>query len=254
MRINLLGTVELLDDRTSVPIGSRKRRLLLAALARRVCTSVSVVDLVDVIWGQSPPRSAACNLRTYLFDLRRVLGARSIVRTGSGYRLQFDTADIDLNAFDRAAGRGDTALSAGNPRLARRELARALKLWRGDPFADLGEVAAFTGDVQRLRERRLRVLEQRIEADLQLGAAADVVAELTELVAEHPYHERFRGQLMLALYRSGRQANALEVFRAARATLHDELGIEPGSELQATHRSVLNQDHRIGWSTPLCRL
>src|SRR3712207_5997446 len=149
MRINLLGPVELLDGSTPVPIGSRKRRVVLAALARRACTTVSVAELVDVLWGHSPPPSAACNLRTYVSGLRRVLGDRHIARTPSGYRPQVDAADIDVNMFDALAGRGEAALDAGNPHLARRELSTALALWRGDPFADLGDVAAFTGDVHR---------------------------------------------------------------------------------------------------------
>jgi DNA-binding SARP family transcriptional activator len=240
MRINLLGTVELLDGGTSVPIGSRKRRMVFAALARRAGTTVSFADLVDAIWSDAPPRSAACNLRTYVSDLRRLVGERHIVRDGSGYRLLADVADIDVTAFIGLAERGDAALSAGDVGLARRELSTALDLWRGEPFADLGDVTAFAGTAQRLRERHLRVLEQRIDIDLRLNRAGALVAELTELVAEHPYHERFCHQLMLALHRCGRQADALRAFQAASAVLREDLGVEPGTELQTTHWNLLN--------------
>lgn len=241
MRINLLGPVEVVVDARSAPIGSLKRRVVLAALARRAGAAVSVAELVDVVWDGAPPRSAAANLRAYLSGLRALLGPQRILRTRFGYRLVVDAGDVDVNRFVRAADRGDAAAGGHDFGLARRELSTALDLWRGEPFAGLGEVAAFTAESRWLQERRLRVLEQRIDVDLQLGRAADLVAELTGLVVEHPYHERFSGRLMLALFRCGRQADALEVFQATRSVLREDLGIEPGVELRTTHRHVLSQ-------------
>ena len=236
----LLGPLEARDDGARIELGPRKQRAVLALLLLNANHVVSTERLIDDLWGEAPPETARSALQVYIAGLRKALGpdGASLRTVAPGYVLEVEPGALDLARFEalRAAARA----SADDPEKAAL-LHEALGLWRGRPFADL-ESDLFAPDAaRRLEELGLAVLEERIDADLALGRHATVVGELDGLVAEHPYRERFRGQLMLALYRSGRQADALAAYRAARDALI-ELGLEPGPELKALERAMLEQD------------
>ena len=168
-----------------------------------------------------------------------------LVTRGGGYALDVGADDVDAARFERLAAEGREALERGDYRGAAETLREALGLWRGPPLADFAYESFAQNEIARLEEQRLVALEDRVEADLALGRHAALVSELETLVAEHPTRERLRGQLMLALYRAGRQSEALESYRDARRTLDEQLGLEPGPELQQLERAILNQDPAI---------
>ena len=236
MEFRILGPLEVRDGERVLPLGGARRRAVLALLLLEANRVVSVERLVDGVWGDAPPASAQPSLHNQLGRLRQELGDR-IVTQPPGYLLRVEDGELDLDRFLRLVEDAQGA----EPAVAAKRLAGALALWRGPPLADLaddpvGRAAA------HLEELRLAALEERIEADLELGRHAALVAELEELVARQPFRERPRRQLMVALYRSGRQADALESYTQARRTFVDELGTEPGRELQEIHRAVLNRD------------
>lgn len=211
---------------------------------------VSTDRLIDAHWGAEPPKTAAKSLQVLISQLRRLLeperkpGASGnvLVTRLPGYVLHLDPDQLDLDRFRRLAEEGRAALGAGDPEGAAAKLGDALALWRGDPLADLTHASFAQREISRLEEMRLAALEARIEADLERGCHAEVIGELEHLVAREPLRERPRGQLMLALYRAGRQADALEVYREGRRALIEELGMEPGKSLQDLHASLLDQD------------
>ena len=236
MEFRILGPLEVRDGERVLPLGGARRRAVLALLLLDANRVVSVDQLVDGVWGDAPPPSALPSLHNHLGRLRQELGERLVTRS-PGYVLRVDGDELDLARFLRLVDEAQGAEAA----VAAERLAEALALWRGPPLADLaddpvGRAAA------HLEELRLAALEDRIEADLALGRHATLVAELEELVAREPYRERPRRQLMVALYRSGRQADALQSYTEARRTFVDELGTEPPRELQEAHRAVLNRD------------
>ena len=236
MEFRILGPLEVRDGERVLPLGGVKRRAVLAVLLLDANRVVSVEGLVDRVWGDSPPPSALASLQNHLGRLRREFGDR-LVRQPPGYLLRVADGERDLDRFQRLV---DDARGA-EPAVAAQRLAEALALWRGPPLADLaGEPAA--GAAAPLEDLRLAAVEERIEADLALGGHAAVVPELEELVAREPYRERLRGQLIVALYRSGRQADALEAYARARRAFVDELGTEPSRPLQELQRAVLNRD------------
>ncbi|MEZ0074663.1 BTAD domain-containing putative transcriptional regulator [Planotetraspora sp. GP83] len=247
MRFRVLGTLEVRSDsHRLVRLGAAKQRALLAVLLLNVNRPVSADRLVDALWPQRPPRTAAVALRTYVSTLRQVLGLAD--RTGppllstvpSGYQLRVSTADLDLLTFEELAAQGQQALTDGQPLLAAERLRRALALWRGRPFEDVALDPRLGVELIRLEERRLAAQETWIESQLALGHHGDVLAELGALVAEQPLRERLQAHWMLALYRSGRQAEALRAYRDLRRHLVQELGIEPSPPLQRLHRQILN--------------
>ncbi|MET0414857.1 MAG: BTAD domain-containing putative transcriptional regulator, partial [Actinoplanes sp.] len=243
LRLLLLGPVDACRDGEPLPIGSPKRRLLLAVLAMRAGHVTSTAELVDALWTGSPPASATENLRSYIHDLRRVLGAGVIAGHGRpGYTLDVPADALDLTGFLRLADQGEAMLAAGDAAGAGEVLRRALGLWRGPAYEGLEHVPALQAHAAELEERRLGTLDRRFEADLRAGAGGDLVAELTALVGRHPYRERFHGHLMTALYRDGRQADALTAFRAAREMLVEDLGVEPGPDLLRLHAAILRGD------------
>ena len=211
--------------------------------------SVSTDRLIDALWGERPPETAGKALQVYVSQLRKALGSengsRMLVTRPPGYALEVSDDALDVHVFDRLCGEGHDALAAGDAATAGQRLREALALWHGTPLADLRYEAFAQPHAARLEEQRLGALEDRIDADLALGRHAALVGELEELVGEHALRERLRCQLMLALYRSGRQADALAAFAAARRTLVDELGIEPGRELRELHGAVLRQDEGL---------
>ncbi|WP_327586789.1 winged helix-turn-helix domain-containing protein [Nonomuraea sp. NBC_00507] len=242
MRLGVLGPLALSVEGEGVPLRSAKQRMLLATLAANSGRSVSGRHLMETLW-DSPPVSAGENLRLYLYYLRRALGDRDrIIREPAGYRLVVRPGEVDVEEFDGLVREADLDLADGRLAEASAAYGRALVLWRGPAYGDLAELPLVRQSVLRLDAARLWATEQRITADLGLGRHADLVAELTALVAIHPLRERLRTHLMLALHRSGRRADALGVYREGRRSLVRELGLEPGPELRALHESILRED------------
>jgi DNA-binding SARP family transcriptional activator len=250
VEFRILGPLDVRDDDRPVPITGAKERALLAMLLLHANEAVSTDRLVDALWGEAPPPTARKSLQVRVTTLRRALPEDVLVTLGEGYALRVDRDQLDLHRFERLVARGGEALEGGDPRHAASTLREALALWRGPALADFlyepfAEVA-----IVRLEELRLAALELRIDADAAVGADAQLVAELKALVAEHPLRERLRAQLMLALYRHGRQAEALEVYRETRETLTSELGIEPGPALRELHAAILRQEVTLTPAVP----
>ncbi len=242
MPFRILGPIEVSLDDGPAALGAPKQRGLLALLLVNRGRVVTAEQLIDGLWGESPPASALQSLQVYVHGLRRALGAERIETAGRGYRAVVTEDELDLVRFERTLERGRAALAAGRPDDAVEELRRALALWRGPPLADLPEETRRAAEADRLEELRLTALELRFEAELACGGHDAVVAELEMLTAEHPYRERFLEQRVLALYRCGRQAEALEVYRNARRAFSEELGLEPSPALQELERAILRQD------------
>ncbi|HET7182144.1 MAG TPA: BTAD domain-containing putative transcriptional regulator [Candidatus Limnocylindrales bacterium] len=243
IRIRLLGPVELVIDGRDVPLGGPRQRSLLALLAVAAGQVVAADALVEEIWAGAPTDGADTTLRSYVSRLRRSLGgAANIERTDRGYVLHAPPDAVDVLEFERLVREGGDLLARGAPRRAQERLAEGLGLWRGRPFGDVGGEGTLGSAAERLEERRLLAIEQRIEADLAVGRPSELVDELEGLVREHPFRERLWQQLMLALYRAGRQADALAAYHRARTALDEQLGIEPGEELQALEQAILRQD------------
>jgi DNA-binding SARP family transcriptional activator len=237
----ILGPLEVVDAGSPLPLGGPKQRSLLALLLLHANEVVSTDDLIDRLWGERPPATAAKVLQVQVWRLRKVLGDRALVTRSPGYVLRVDSDDFDLARFERLVG----AARGREPAIVAGELRDALALWRGPPLADLAYEAGVAAEIARLDELRVVAIEERIEADLALSRHAELVSELETLVAAHPLREGLRGQLMLALYRSGRQAEALEVYRRGRALLVEELGLEPSPPLQELERAILAQDPEL---------
>jgi DNA-binding SARP family transcriptional activator/glutamine cyclotransferase len=237
MEFHILGPLEVVDQGRLVKLGGSKQRSLLAFLLLHPNQVVSRDRLIDELWAGQPPDTAATAIQVYVSQLRKALGPDVIVTQAPGYLIRLHDAELDLERFERWVAEAQRSSSVEASEL----LSEALGLWRGTPLAELD--APFARDASlRLDEQRLAALEQRIDADLALGRHAQLVLELEGLVRGHPLRERLRGQLMLALYRCGRQADALEVYRSGRRLLDEELGLEPDDELQRLERAILNHD------------
>ena len=207
---------------------------------------VSTDALIDGLWGERPPASAAKSIQIYVSQLRKVIGNSALVTRPPGYALRLEHGELDLHRFEHLLDEGKDALAAGHAAEAETTLRDALSLWRGSPLADFAHEPFAQPEIARLEELRLSALEERIEADLALAHHADLIGELEALVAQHPLRERLRGQLMLALYRCGRQAEALELYQHTRRLLRDELGLEPNPTLQDLEQAILRQDPSLG--------
>jgi len=242
LSFRILGPFEVIERERSLGLGGPKQRALLAVLLLHRCEAVSTDRLIDELWGERAPATAAKTVQVYVSNLRKALGDGLLVTRGHGYMLQTEPGQVDLDRFEMLVAEGRRALQAGDPRGASDRLREALGLWRGPPLADFAYAPFARGETVRLEEARLAALEDRIDADLALGEHAALVGELESLVREHPLRERLQAQLMLALYRSGRQADALERYRQARCELVDGLGIEPGPALQELERAILAHD------------
>ncbi len=239
MEIRILGPLEVSVGGSDVVLARPKQRALLACLLLRANQVVSTDELVQALWGERPPDTANTALQGHVSALRKLLGAEAIATRRPGYVLELAPEETDLGRFEALLG---VARGADDPGFRAQTLRDALALFRGEPLADF-RYEEFAGDeARRLDEVRLAVLEDRIEADLEVGLHNDVVPELERLVAVHPLHERLREQLMLALYRSGRQADALQVYQSGRRHLDEHLGIEPGPAVRELERRILNQD------------
>ena len=238
----VLGPLEVLVGGLPARLGGPRQRALLAVLLVHANEVVPVARLVDEVWGEDPPVTAENVLQTYVSQLRKVLGRDAIATRGRGYVAVVAEGRLDLRVFERRAGAGARALGDGRLDVAAMEFRSALELWRGPALADLADEPCARTVAARLDELRVVALERAIDADLACGRDAELVAELEALTAQHPLHERFRAQQMVALYRCGRQADALEAFQRARRTLVTELGIEPGAALRDVQRAILEQD------------
>jgi ABC-type transport system substrate-binding protein/DNA-binding SARP family transcriptional activator/streptogramin lyase len=242
MDYRLLGTVEVSDAGRAIPLGRGKVRALLALLLLHAGEPVSTDRLVEALWGERAPASAANSVHVYVSQLRKALGDARVVTRAGGYSLELDGDGLDCLRFEQLAAEGRTRRASGDAAGAAAILGEALALWRGPALADVAYEPFAAGESARLEEARLAALEERIDAELELGADGALVPELEALVREHPLRERARGQLMLALYRAGRQADALAAYREGRALLVGELGLEPGPALRDLEQAMLRQD------------
>ena len=242
MNFAVLGALAVQRDGEDLPLGGPKQRALLAILLLNANTAVSRDRLIDAIWGERPPPTAAHTLDNYISRLRKTLGDGRVSRRAPGYVLQVMPDELDLDRFDQLLVRGREHLAAGDPGQAECDFRAALALWRGPALADLRFQPFAVADADRLEELRLHALEYRIEADLAIGAGSELVPELEALVREHPFRERPLGAMMVALYRAGRQAEALAAYQTGRRRFAEELGLEPGSELADLQRKILEHD------------
>ena len=241
--IGLLGPIRVLRDGAPVEIGGSRAETLLALLALRAGSPVSADSLIEELWAGEPPDGATTTLRSYVSRLRAALGdAGPIDRVSAGYVLDLPVDRVDIARFDALVREGDALLERRSHRRAAEAFRSALGLWRGRPFAGLAEDGSFQAEIVRLEELRLHALESRIEADLELGRAAEIVDELEALLAEHPFRERLWRHLMLALYQAGRQADALAAYHRARTSLDEQLGLEPGEDLRELEAAILRQE------------
>ena len=257
MRFGILGPLQVIaDDGRELALGGRMPRAVLALLLLHANEVVSSDQLVEALWAGAPPASGAKGLHVHVSRLRRALAAghsdpdgERLVTTAGGYVLRVEPEELDVQRCERLAGEA-RSLVAGRPEQALAALSGALELWRGDVLADFQYDAFAQGEIARLGELRAALLEERIAVEMLLGREAQVLGELERLVRDYPYRERLRGQLMVALYRTGRQAEALAAYRAARSALVDELGIEPSVELRQLHEAILAQDRALLQTDP----
>ena len=242
MEFRILGPLEVHVGERVLPLSGVRQRTVLAILLLRAGEVVSSDRLIDGLWGERPPPSGIDALQVCVWRLRKMLPEGTVVTEGRGYRLAVAGEQIDAGRFERLAGEGRAALAKGDPERSARLLREALDLWSGPALADFAYEPFAQGEIARLEELRVLTVEERLEADLACGRAAELVGELEALVGAHPLRERLRGQLMRALYRSGRQAEALGAYQDARRALVDELGIEPSPALRDLERAILAQD------------
>lgn len=239
MEFRILGPLEVVEHGTPISLGGARQRAVLALLLTRPNEVVSTDRLIDELWGTEPPRTAANTLQYYVSQLRKLLGADRIATRPPGYSILIERGELDLERFESLLQQGDAD-----------SLHEALALWRGPALADFAYEPFAREEIVRLEELRLVAVEKRIDADLEGGRHAELVGELEKLIAQHPLRERLRGQLMLALYRAGRQADALAAYQTARSALVEELGIEPGPALQELERAILRQDPSLEAARP----
>jgi DNA-binding SARP family transcriptional activator len=244
LEFRILGPLEVLVDDLPLVIGSKRQRAVLAALLLEARRVVPTDQLVNDIWGEQPPKTAATSLHNLVSQLRKQLGAETLVTQAPGYLLRVRADQIDAHRFEQMLKSARLAAPGDRSEL----LQRALALWRGPPLAEFAFDDFAQAEIRHLEELRLVALEARIDSDLELGRHGDVVGELEALVAQTPLRETFRRQLMLALYRSGRQAEALDVYQDARRRFVEELGIEPGPELKRLQTEILR--HEAGLAAP----
>jgi DNA-binding SARP family transcriptional activator len=238
LEFRILGPLEAVVDGRPLALGGAKQRALLALLLLEAGRVVSTDRLIDALWAGQPPATAVASLQNFVSQLRKELGAETIETRAPGYAIRLEAGQLDLARVRRLV---DEA-RASDPTRRARLLGEALALWRGDPLAELAYESFAQGEIERLAELRLALIEERNEAEFALGRHAELVGDLDALVREHPLRERLRGQLMLALYRSGRQADALAVYRSGREVLVETLGLEPSQLLQQLHASILRQE------------
>jgi DNA-binding SARP family transcriptional activator len=257
IEFRILGPLEAERGGALLALGGHKQRAVLAVLLLHHGEVVSSDRLADEVWGEEQPATVAHTLQVYVSNLRKVLGEgapkgerQHLATRPPGYLLQLEPDELDLFRFERLVAEGRDALATGDARTAADRLRAALGLWRGPALADFTYEPFAQSAIARLEELRLAALEDRIDAELALGRHGDLVGELEALIAESPLRERPRGQLMLALYRAGRQAEALDAYQAARRALVEELGIDPSPALQRLEKAILVQDAGLELEPP----
>ncbi|WP_186762721.1 AfsR/SARP family transcriptional regulator [Lentzea tibetensis] len=238
MEFRVLGPLEVRDRGTAVPVGGSRQRAVLAALLLRAGETASISYLADTVW-DTPPATPASNLRTYVSGLRQCLGAERVATRPGGYALVVAPDELDLSEFTALSAAGDEALRSGDLPAAAATYGRALNLWRGNALEGQPVGAGLRAELTRLNERRLVVVERRVDVRLELGLHADLVGELRKLVADHPLREQLWGQLMVALHRSGMRAEALRTYQEVYRLLAAELSVRPGQELRDLHAKLL---------------
>ncbi len=254
MQIRVLGPVEVEVNGRPVQLGGPKQRSLLSLLALNANSTVSVDRLIEGLWGEAQPASAAKMVQLYVSQLRKLLGeddGTEIITHGRGYELRTDRDVVDAKRFERLVAEASRGRGNGG---AGEAASGALALWRGPPLADLLDEPFAAAEARRLQELHLAALELSIESDLEAGGHVELVGRLETLVAEHPLSERLQALRMLALYRAGRQAEALEAYRSARTALVEAIGVEPGPELRRLHEAILRQDPALEVVVPGGRL
>jgi len=246
MQFSILGPLDVRVDGCAVALGGVMPRGLLVVLLLHANEAVSAERLALALWGEEAPAGAVKTVQVHVSRLRRALGDPDlVVTTPAGYWLRVRPGELDAEHFDRRVADGRRALADSHAEQAGSMLREALGLWRGPPLADIASLPFAPVEIARLEEQHLAALELRVEADLAAGRHAELVGELQRLTSQHPWSERLHGQLMLALYRSGRQADALEAYRDARAALVDELGVEPSPELRDLEQAILGHDPAV---------
>ncbi len=248
MQVRMLGPFQLEEGGGRISISGYRQRAVLASLLLHANEVVPSERLLVDLWGEDSPRSAANSLQAAISRLRRVLPPGRLMTRAPGYALRIFPEELDVSQFEQLVTDGREALTAGAADQAARTLRQALSLWQGPALADFRYEPFAQAEIVRLEELRLTCVEERVEADLALGLASVLVAELQRLVSEHPVRERLRGQLMLALYRDGRQTEALEVYREFRNVLRDELGLDPSPQLRELETAIL---HHHSWGSPV---
>ena len=240
MHFSILGPLEVTDGERTLALGGVKQRLLLAVLLLHANRVVTPDQLRAELWGETPPATASKSIQIYVSRNRKELGLDRLVTRAPGYLLRVEDDELDATVFERLLAEARSA----EPERAAQKLREALALWRGPALADLGYESAVQAEIQRLEELRLTAGEERIDADLAAGRNSELIGELEALIVKHPLRERLRRQLMLALYRASRHAEALQVYRVAR---HDlvELGLEPSRDLRELERAILRQDRSL---------
>ena len=242
-QFGLLGPLLVRRGEVTLPVAPGKQRAVLAALLLSAGRVVSLDELTDVLWGAAPPPSARVSVQNHVMRLRKALGDGTRIRTHPhGYQIRVNDSDLDVSRFEAHLAAARTAARDGSWDAAAGQAQAGLALWRGEPLAGVESDLLASRDVPRLAELRLQAVEVRLDADLRLGRHAEVISELRHLAGAHPLRERLHGLLMLALYRDGRQAEALAAYARARQVLIDELGTEPGTGLRELQRQILNAD------------
>jgi DNA-binding SARP family transcriptional activator len=250
LEFRILGPLEVSDERGPIGLGGPKQRATLALLLLNANRVVSVDRISDELYAGQPPVTAVAQVQRQISDLRKALGASSIETRAPGYVIRVAAGELDLGRFEALTDEAGRALDRGETEAGVDLLRRALALCYGDPLADLASVPFAIPAIQRLEEMRLAALEQRLEAEVKLGRHRELIGELEALVETNPLRERLRATLMVALYRSGRQAEALAVFRAGRTLLVDQLGLEPSSLLRGLERAILTHDPSLEREAP----
>jgi WD40 repeat protein/DNA-binding SARP family transcriptional activator len=250
MDFRILGPLEVHGDLGAIDVPGTKRRAVLAVLLLQANEAVSAERIAVAVWGEDAPAGAVKTVQVHVSRLRKALGDEDLLETTpAGYRLNVGPGELDAERFEQLVERGRAALSAGRPEEAGALLRKALALWRGPPLADLAFEPFAQVEIARLEEQRQTAIETRVEADLAAGRHTELVAELRRMVAKHPARERLAGYLMLALYRCGRQSEALEAYHEARQRLSSEAGVEPGEELRALQDAILHHDPALAMAS-----
>jgi DNA-binding SARP family transcriptional activator len=249
MEFRLLGALEVIEDGQDITPSAPKLREVLALLVLRNNQLVQIESLIDELWGEDPPSSALSTLQTYIYKLRKVLFDRAsdstLVTKQAGYLAVIPPGNVDVCRFEESLCEGRKAMEKGDAAASAQMLAEALAMWRGPALADVLPGSALASHVTRLEESRLTAIEQRIDAELQLGRHLELISELRELTSANPYHEGLHTKLMLALYRAGRRGEALESYQQVRSVLVDELGVEPSTQTRRMQQSLLSSDPEL---------